>query len=182
MQRVLVVYASGSGCAKTVADTITAALQSRAVQVDEWPAAEDPDPAAYDAVVVGSGIRLGRWHDSVREWVADNATVLRARPVAFFTVCMTMATHPERVVEVRGYTDPLAELTGVRPVDVGTFAGWNEPRRFGFLERLFLRSLGMPTGDFRDLGAVAAWARGLGPRLGLATAPRPRAGREQALP
>jgi menaquinone-dependent protoporphyrinogen oxidase len=168
MKRVLVVYATGSGCTADIAGEVARTLQAPRVAVDLWPAPADPDPAPYDAVVAGSGVRRGRWHQSLETWVEECAGVLRQRPIAFFSVCLTMATHPERAAEVRAYTQALVARTGVAPLDVGTFAGWNEPKRFGLLERGHLKRLEAPVGDFRDLDAVHTWSRQIAPKLGVA--------------
>lgn len=55
----------------------------------------------------------------------------------------------------------------MRPLDLGIFGGWSLPERFGFLERLALKAIQAPVGDFRDWGAIEAWAGGLPARLGV---------------
>jgi len=168
MSKVLVVYGTGTGCTTGVAEQIGKSLSDRGVTVDVVGAKEAPAPTGYDAVFVGSGVRAGNWHGPVKEWVAANAAVLKEVPVAFFTACLTMATEPGKSDEVRAYTDELIRTTGVKPVDVGLFAGWNEPKRFSFVERTILKMMKAPEGDFRDFPAVEAWTREVAPQLGLA--------------
>ena len=168
MSKVLVVYGTRTGCTAGVASKIAETLSAKGATVDVKSAADKPDPSAYDAVVVGSGIRMSNWHAPVKEWVAANADALKARPTAFFTACLTMATNPEKVDEVRAYTDPLTSETGVKPVDLGLFAGMNVAKKFSLPERLVMKMMKAPEGDFRDLAAVAAWAESAAPKLGLA--------------
>ena len=125
---------------------------------------EAPDPSAYDAVVVGSGVRVGSWHEPAKEWVTANAEALKGKPVAFFTVGLTI-TEAGKADEVRAYTDPLIAETGVQPVDVGLFAGWFVPERFGFAERTIMKAMKAPEGDHRDMDAVDEWARAIAPKL-----------------
>lgn len=165
MSRVLVVYGTKTGCTAGIAERIGEVLAKTGVTVDVRPAEDAPDPAPYDAVVVGSGVRVGSWHGRVKEWVAANAAVLKNKPVAFFTACLTMAQTPEKADEVRAYTDPLIAETGVAPVEVGLFAGMNEPKRFSLPERLILKAMKAPQGDFRDWAAVEAWAQSVAPKL-----------------
>jgi len=94
-----------------------------------------------------------------------HADVLRDTPVAFFTVGLTLALDPGRADEVRRCTDRLVEDTGVVPVDVGVFAGWYHPERFGLGERIRARVLSFPVGDFRDLAAVDRWTAAVAPLL-----------------
>lgn len=165
MGRILVVYGTKSGCTAGVAERIGTALAGTGSTVDVLPAEDAPDPAGYDGVVVGSGIRVGQWHSAAKEWVTANAGALKARPTALYTVCLTMASEPEKAPEVLAYTDPLLEETGIEPIDVGLFGGWFEPTRFGLLERTVLKAMKAPKGDHRDWDAIDAWALSVAPRL-----------------
>lgn len=168
MSKILVVYGTKTGCTQGVAEEIGATLAAVGVQADVKSAEDKPDPAAYDAVLVGSGVRAGSWHGAVKEWVTSNAGALRERPVAFFTACLTMASDPGKADEVRAYTDTLIADSGVQPVDIGLFAGMNEPKAFSLPERLILKALKAPQGDFRDFEAIGAWARDVAGKLGVA--------------
>ena len=164
--RTLVVYGTKTGCTEGIAEHIGDRLAAAGATVDVVPAERAGDPSDYDAVVVGSGVRAGQWHGPVRKWVSDNAAALRDRPVAFFTCGLTLASDPTKTAEVRAYTDALTESTGVTPVDIGTFAGWNEPTKFPLVERTLMKMMKAPQGDFRDFAAVDAWADEVAPRLG----------------
>ena len=166
--KTLVVYGTKSGCTTGIAERIGATLAERGMTVDVRPVEKAGDPSGYDAVVVGSGVRVGSWHAPVKEWVTANADTLKGLPVAFYTCCLTLATDSEKVDEVRAYTDALVAESGVTPVDVGLFAGWNEPKSFSLIERTVMKVMKAPQGDFRDFDAVAAWAKDMAPRLGAA--------------
>jgi menaquinone-dependent protoporphyrinogen oxidase len=167
MNSVLVVYGTGSGCTAGVAERIGAAVAARGVKVDVVPAKDAPDPSGYDAVFVGSGVRAGNWHAPVKEWVTRNASTLGTGKLAFFTVGLTLATDPGKTEEVRAYTDALIAESGVTPSDVGLFAGWNEPKRFSFIERTIMKLMKTPEGDFRDWASIDAWATKTATALGV---------------
>jgi menaquinone-dependent protoporphyrinogen oxidase len=167
MGTVLVVYGTKTGCTAGIAEKIGATLAKAGATVDVKAVEAKPDAAVYDAVVVGSGVRVGSWHGAVKTWVTANADALKIRPTAFFTACLTMGTEPEKADEVRAYTDPLIAETGVTPLDVGLFAGMNEPKEFSLPERLIMKAMKAPEGDFRDMDAVAEWARAMAPKLGV---------------
>lgn len=166
MSRVLVVYGTKSGCTAGVAERIGSALAAAGVSVDVAPAEENPDPAGYDGVIVGSGVRVGQWHATTKEWVAENADALKVRPTALYTVCLTVATDQDKVEEVRAYTDPILAGSGIEPIDIGLFGGWFEPKRFSFIERTVLKAMKAPQGDHRDWDAIDAWVAGVAPKLG----------------
>jgi menaquinone-dependent protoporphyrinogen oxidase len=165
---VLVVYGTKTGATAGIAEQIGETLSDAGATVQVAPAGKAPPATGFDAVVVGSGVRAGNWHGAAKEWVRANADGLAAVPTAFFTVGLTMGVEPEKADEVRAYTDPLIEETGVKPLDVGLFAGMNEPKRFSLPERLIIKAMKAPEGDFRDLDAVARWARGVAGDLSVA--------------
>lgn len=167
MSKVLVVYGSKSGCTVGVAEKIAETLAATGAAVEVVAAEKAGDARDYDAVVVGSGVRMGQWHEPVRSWVAANASALATTPTAFYTCCLTLARSPEKTDEVRAYTDTLIAETGVTPVDIGLFAGWNEPKRFSLLERMIMKAMKAPVGDFRDFSAVASWATSTASALGI---------------
>jgi menaquinone-dependent protoporphyrinogen oxidase len=166
--KVLVVHGTKSGCTAGIAEQVAKTLSEQGIRVDVASAESAGSAAEYDAVVVGSGVRVGTWHQSARTWVADNADALKSRPTAFFTCGLMITEGAEKVDEVRGYTDKVIEETGVIPVDIGLFAGWNEPKAFSFVERGVMKVMKAPQGDFRDMDAIAAWTESIAPRLGLA--------------
>lgn len=165
MSRILIVYGTKSGCTQGVAGKIASAVARPGFKVDIAAADNAPDPAVYDAVFVGSGIRVGQWHEHARDWVVAHAATLKSKPVAFFSVGLLITQGAARTAEVRAFTDPLIEQTGVQPVDIGLFAGWNEPKRFTFVERIVMRAMKAPEGDQRDWDAIEAWAQAAVPKL-----------------
>ncbi|PKQ38338.1 MAG: flavodoxin [Actinobacteria bacterium HGW-Actinobacteria-1] len=167
MSKVLVVYGTKSGCTAGIAEKIGETLRSGGMTVDVKPAEEKPNPAGYDAIVVGSGVRASNWHGSVKSWLSANADALKSVPTAFFTVGLTMAATPEKADAVRAYTDPLIAETGVTPVAIGLFAGSYESKKFSLPERLIMKAMKAEEGDFRDMDAVAAWTTETAPLLGL---------------
>jgi len=168
MNKVLVVYGTKTGCTAGIAQRVGDTLAASGSQVRIVSAEDKPDPSEYDAVVVGSGVRAGSWHGAVKTWVTSNAGALKTKPVAFFTACLTMASDPDKADDVRAYTDPLIAETGVTPIDVGLFAGMNQPKTFSLPERLIMKAMKSPEGDFRDFEAVGAWAEALAVKLGIA--------------
>lgn len=164
--KALVVYATKSGCTTGIGERIGERLAAKGFSVEVAAAENAPAPVGYDAVVVGSGVRVGQWHGSAKQWVQGNADALKALPVAFYTCNLTLADAPEKADEVRAYTDVIIEETGVTPIDIGLFAGWNQPKRFSFIERMVMKAMKAPEGDFRDFAAVEAWTDSVVDKLG----------------
>lgn len=167
MSKVLVVYGTKSGCTAAVAERIAEKLAAQGLFAEAVAAEDAPAPVGYDAVVVGSGVRAGTWHAAARTWVETNAAALKMTPVAFYTCGLMITEGEEKRAEVAGYTDALIEASGVKPVDVALFAGWNEPKQFSFVERSIMKLMKAPQGDFRDWAAIDAWTDSAASKLGL---------------
>jgi menaquinone-dependent protoporphyrinogen oxidase len=164
-QRVLVVYGTKSGCTAGVAQRIGRTCAASNLAVDVVPAESAGSPADYAAVIVGSGIRMSHWHGTARTWVTSHADVLKTKPLALYTVCMTLASDPSKTDVVRAYSDSLIAETGVKPVDIGLFKGRNTGEGFSLVERWVLAALNTPKGDFREWPAIDGWTKTTLPRL-----------------
>jgi len=167
MSTALIVYATKTGCTAGIAEAIGEGLREAGVEVEVHPAEDKPDPSGFDAVLVGSGIRASLWHAHAKQWLIGHAAQLKDRPLALFTACLTMHTDPAKADEVRAYTDLLLTETGLAPVEVGVFPGMNLPKEFSLAERLIMKAMKAPEGDFRDPDAARAWGKEMAERLGL---------------
>ena len=58
----------------------------------------NPDPAAYDGVIVGGSIRMGRLHRKAREFMTLHQETLLRRPLCCF-VCCAFADRAQEYIE-----------------------------------------------------------------------------------
>jgi menaquinone-dependent protoporphyrinogen oxidase len=151
MARFLVLFGTGEGQTRTVAERIEATLTARGhevetVDVDERPAF---DVETFDAVLVGSSIHVGKHHAGIDEFVGTNREALNARPTAFFQVSLSSAVDdPDRRAEAARYVDDLLEESDWRPDRIGLFGGALRYSKYGFLKRLLLKRIARDaTGD-----------------------------------
>jgi menaquinone-dependent protoporphyrinogen oxidase len=147
------------------------------IDADLCPVRDVASLAGYDAVVLGSAVRIGAWLPEAVAFVEKYQAQLRTIPVAYFTVCMTVAearpdpgaaqSHPapdhlapddlaKRDSEVASYAAPVRAL--VEPLCETYFAGAIDPDRFSWLMRMVIKASHLPTGDYRDWKEVKAWA------------------------
>lgn len=164
--RVLIAYASAAGSTAEVAEAIGQELRDLGADVEVRAAKELKDLSAYKAVIVGTGIRMGKLFSDATKFVEKNQNTLRQVPVALFVVCMTMKDDTEESRRtVTAYLDPLREM--VEPVEVGLFAGALDYSRLRFPWSQLMKAAKneVPEGDFRDWAAIRAWARRAHSRL-----------------
>ncbi|TNC62556.1 flavodoxin domain-containing protein [Rubellimicrobium roseum] len=158
--RVLVAYATRAGSTAEVAERLCA----RGLLAKAKPVAKVVDLASFDAVVLGSGTYYGAWLGPMTAFVQAQADGLRRMTVAFFTMHMqNQSDAPEAKAAREAYTALVRAL--VILVEEAFFAGRVEPARLSLLERLAVRFVGSPVGDFRDWPRIETWADALSPRF-----------------
>jgi menaquinone-dependent protoporphyrinogen oxidase len=157
--RVLVVVASRHGATAEIATALARSIADsdtgRTAGLSAVPVSADnrPDPAAFDAVVLGSAVYAGRWLEAARGYAARHADVLRTRPVWLFSSGPIgeppfPPDEPYDVAAVRN-------LTGAR--SHRTFPGRLDKQRLSFGERAMVTAMRAPVGDFRDWDTVRGW-------------------------
>ncbi len=172
--RILVAYASRAGSTQEIAEFVAGVLREQGATVDVQPVKKVGDVADYTAVVVGSGIRMGKVLPESVKFMQRHAGPLEGKPVAYFVVCMTLKRDTLQNREtVSGYLAPLRAIR--EPVGVGMFSGVVNYARLGLITGFFIKKAAedpntkdgdiLQEGDFRDWDAIRAWAEFLLPTL-----------------
>jgi menaquinone-dependent protoporphyrinogen oxidase len=157
---VLVAYATKAGSTGEVAEAVGQALCASGAAVDVKPVKEVDDLDGYEAVVVGSAIRIGRWLPEAIRFVEANARTLAAMPVAYFQLSGFLQDDtPEKRQEAAAYLAPVRAL--VEPVSEGLFAGKIDYSTLSFFDRTIAKLVGSAEGDWRDRDAIRTWASDL---------------------
>lgn len=170
MATILLSYATSEGQTGKVAGRMADGLRARGHGVDllELPAPHAPDDlGAYDGVIVGGSIHVGRHQPALADFVRERREGLAARPTAFVQVCLSAAADdPDRRAEATRYVDEFREATGWEPDLVGVFGGALRFSEYGFLKRALMKRIAADaTGDtdtsrdyeYTDWAAVEAF-------------------------
>ena len=165
MEKMLVAYATRCGSTGEVAGAIGKALCKAGAAVDVRPVKDVKDVSAYQAVIVGSAVRMGSWLPEATRFVETHQAALKRVPLAYFGVCLAMSEESEeKRREAQGYLQPVRDL--VQPTEEAMFAGAVTYQKLPFLLRYLMKNMiKAPEGDFRDWEAIRAWAGGLPARL-----------------
>lgn len=178
--RVLVTAASRHGSTAEIADVLAAEIggcpagRAAGVQATAVPITARPDPARYDAVVLGSAVYAGRWLPPAHDLAVHAVAALRQRPVWLFS-SGPIGQPPFPPDEPH---DVATLSTLFTPRDCRVFPGRIDVDRLAFPERALVRAMRAPVGDFRDWPAVRAWAG----EIAAALAGGPAAGADGSLP
>lgn len=164
-QRILITYASRAGSTAEVAAAIGDALGARGFTVDTKPVAENQPVDGYQAVLIGSAVRMGQWLPEAVDYIKNHQQALNRVPVALFTVHMNNVGDDEESEKNRNtYVDAVRPL--INPVGEAFFAGKMDFSRLSFLDRLTAKLVKAPEQDLRDWGRIRAWAEEIEPMLG----------------
>lgn len=152
--RVLVAYASRHGSTEAIAREIAVRLELGGCVVTTCPAEMIDDPAAFDASVIGSAVYMGRWMPAVRDLVTQHSLALSKKPVWLFSSGpVGSPARPETDSD-----DATVALADIGAIEHRVFAGRLDHATLSFPERIAVKVVGAPDGDFRDWNAIRDWA------------------------
>lgn len=157
-KKILVTYASKRGSTGEVAQAIGETLAQGGARVKVLPIRKVASLSDYEAVFIGSAIRVAKWLPEAADFVGENRAVLERVPTAYFTVCATLIENtPETRARAAGFLEPVRAV--LSPAAEGYFAGKVDPNTLSFLENMMLKSRHVPQGDFRDWEKITSWAQ-----------------------
>jgi len=92
--KALIVYGTRYGTATEIAEEIGRVIKNEGIEVDVKDARslKNIDLSLYQLVVVGSGIKMGKWTKKSLKFMQENKEALATRKVAIFVTCGA-ATH-----------------------------------------------------------------------------------------
>jgi len=96
---VLVTYASKYGATAGIAEAIGKGLSAAGLTADVTEVKAAGDIGAYDAVVLGSGLYMGRWLKDAARFLKRNESALATKKVWIFSSGPTEEGDPEEAVE-----------------------------------------------------------------------------------
>jgi menaquinone-dependent protoporphyrinogen IX oxidase len=169
--RVLVTVASRHGSTREIGAAVARCLEespagrSCGLSAIAVPVEQHPDPARFNAVVLGSAVYVGRWLEPARQYAVERVTALRTRPVWLFS--SGPIGEPPFPPDEPHDAEPVARLIGARGHRV--FPGRLDKDLLGIGERAMVTAMRAPVGDFRDWNAVRAWSEEIA--AAVATAP-----------
>lgn len=140
MSKILVVYGTAEGHTARVADRIAEVIRDRGhdVTVLDVRYADDMTLAAYDAVVVGASIHMGKHVRRMVDFVREHREAFTRMPAAFFSVSLAAV---DDVGEARKYVEQLEQETGWKPEAVTLVAGALPYTDYGFIKRRMMRRI-----------------------------------------
>ena len=152
---ILVAYASKHGSTEGIATALAKRLHDRGHESAARPVDQVDDVAGIDALVLGSAVYAGSWMKDATSFAERHAEAVREVPVWLFS----SGPLGEQVIDEDEQPRQLAELRELlSPRGHEIFFGALDRSKLSFPERMIVKAVKAPDGDFRDWTAIDAWA------------------------
>jgi menaquinone-dependent protoporphyrinogen oxidase len=155
---ILVAYASKHGATEGIARHIAERLTERGEQaharsVTQIGALDDPE-----AVVLGSAVYAGSWRKEAVDFVEHHGDELARIPVWLFS----SGPLGDHVVDEEEQPKQLAEIRErISPRGHQMFFGALDRSKLSFGERMIVKAVRAPDGDYRNWEDISAWTDGI---------------------
>jgi len=152
---ILVAYASKHGSTAGIARRIAERLSERGHDVDARSVDEVERLDRPEAVVLGSAVYAGSWRKEAVAFVERHERELRRLPVWLFS-SGPLGDHVDDPEEQPRQLEDIRRSIG--PCDHRVFFGALDMSALSFGERMIVKAVKAPEGDFRDWDEIDAWA------------------------
>lgn len=160
--QVLVAYASKHGATAEIAEKIGEELHTAGLPTDVLTVDRVDDLTLYKAIVLGSAVYVGQWRKEAATFIEVNEKLLVERPVWLFSSGPTGKGDPTELMN--GWRFPEAQqpiANRIQPRDIAFFHGALDTKKLSLPERLLVKGVKAPIGDYRDWGVISSWAAGI---------------------
>jgi menaquinone-dependent protoporphyrinogen oxidase len=153
--KVLVAVASRHGSTEGIALAIADRLSELGHEAQARVVQDIRDLGEAEALVLGSAVYAGSWMKEAVEFAERNAQSIAHVPVWLFS----SGPLGTEVTDEEEQPRQLAELTEMlKPRGHRIFFGALDKTKLGFGERMMVKAVKAPDGDFRDSDAIRGWA------------------------
>jgi len=155
---ILIAYASKHGSTAEIARRIAERLSDRGHDVEARSVDEIDRLDSAEGVVLGSAVYAGSWRNEAVAFVERHEQELRRVPVWLFS-SGPLGDHVEDLEEQPRQLERIRRA--IAPRDHRVFFGRLDMRVLSFGERMIVKAVKAPVGDFRNWGEIDTWADGI---------------------
>lgn len=175
LKSVLIVFASRFGSTDEIAHEIAEELEKHKIHTEILNLRDGvkiPSLEEFDGIIVGSGIKMGRWAKESLKFLKQNHIALNRKVLGLF-VSSGEAANPKTHAETREkYLEKVMERTGVKADMIEAFGGifdFSSTSPYSFLEKKIIQKLAKSIeggiimdedklNDFRNWELIRNWA------------------------
>jgi menaquinone-dependent protoporphyrinogen oxidase len=122
-EKILIAYASKSNATSDYAGFIAGEMTARGYSVDQINLRETRklDISQYKIVLIGTGIRIGRWYGPARKML--KLKEMKEKKVAIFISCGTAIDQKKKSEAIENYIDPMLKKYNLEAFSKAAFPG-----------------------------------------------------------
>jgi menaquinone-dependent protoporphyrinogen oxidase len=156
---ILIAHASKHGATAGIAERVGATLRLHGLDASVLPISQVPDVECYDAAIIGSAVYMGRWMKEATSFVRHHQAQLLRVPLWLFSSGPVGAKPLPEAAE-------LAELRTLRNArGDASFDGALDAEQLSLSERVMVKAVRAPYGDYRRWDRIDEWAESIATSL-----------------
>ena len=152
---ILIAAASKHGSTDEIAQVIADELDTLGMNAQLRDFDDIGDIAEFDAVLLGSAVYYGNWMKEAKKFAERNSEELKKKAVWLFSSGPVSDKEPQEKDQPR-HIEEIVEMTGARGHTI--FVGKLDLDDINFLEKMIIKGVKAPYGDFRNWHAIREWA------------------------
>ena len=169
-RKTLIVYSSGYGATREVAETIGNILQHDDTFAVDMQMIDTPaNITSYDNIIIGSSIRADQLLANTRDFLAANRYSLKGKHLALFILCLTASTPEGQKEIIQTFSEQLkAKYPELKFDSITAFGGKIDFEKLNPVMQNLIRQVFKKTGvkadgsiDSRNWASVVEWANQL---------------------
>jgi len=160
--KILIAYATKHQSTAEIASKIAEEVGTKKLDIDLMPVGTVINPQKYDAFIIGSAVYMGQWMNSAADFLITYEKLLTERPTWLFSSGPTGEGDPTKLL--KGFTFPavLTDLAQrISPEDIVLFHGKLTTDDIGWGERIIIKTVRAPIGDYRNWDTIAEWGKSI---------------------
>lgn len=156
--KILITYASKHGSTAEIAEKIHSLVESNKLVCEIMPVDEVDDVSSYEVIILGSAVYIGQWRKSTIDFLKKNTHQLKNKKVWLFSTGPTGKGDPVELLKGWRYPDGLKDtIDRIQPEDITVFHGMLDESKLNTLEKMTIKMVKAPLGDYRDWQMIEDW-------------------------
>ncbi|HPE58074.1 MAG TPA: flavodoxin domain-containing protein [Bacteroidales bacterium] len=156
--RIAVIYASKYGSTKEIAEIIAGELNLKDYQVTLYAAHPGINLNNFDVVILGSALYMGKWRSDAVMLLKENMDILSKKAVWLFVSGPTGDGDAEMLSEGKIVPDNIKPIINrISPKGLAVFHGNLDMKELNIVERILVKMVKAPLGDFRKKESIQHW-------------------------
>jgi menaquinone-dependent protoporphyrinogen oxidase len=157
--KTLVAYASKHGATREIAEKISEHFSNKGIQNSLVPVEEVESLSQFENIILGSAVYIGQWQKTAVKFLKGYQEILASKNVWLFSTGPTGEGNPVELMKGWKFPEGLQPIADkIKPIDVAVFHGALDESKLNTFEKMTIKIVKAPIGDFRNWKKIEDWA------------------------